>query len=441
MAKSENSAKTIWTNPGVAMDREPSADPAPTNGAASPFAYAGLTGNPLPVGWQGPLSDGTDDAAAVAAAAPAGKAVPLYPAMTPKGMGRWWRYFWGLVTMLRSAPIVRSYPVHLQLEVTNACNLHCTTCSRDVLVGKPSLLEEEEWKTIIDDMKPTNINVSGIGEPFLHPRIFDIITYAKAKGAAINCATNFTRVRGRHREIVECGIDQLKVSIDATTPETFQRIRGEDSFDEIVTNIREVNAWKQRLGSKTPSVRFNFALQCYNYEQAADLVDLAAELGVDGIYFQFLSYVDMEDRKTMLTSDMTQAALRAVLDDAEQRAKKHNVLTNLDFWRRDFDIFWRAMQPLDQTFEPNDKRCYFPWISTWLGADGWVRPCPIMPWTLDEGRMGHIGEQSFAEIWNNPKYQALRQSLARGERPTRSCKTCYPQDLYNIISLKSKLLP
>ena len=44
-------------------------------------------------------------------------------------------------------------------------------------------------------------------------------------------------------------------------------------------------------------------------------------------------------------------------------------------------------------------------------------------------------------IWNGPKYRSLRAALARGERPTRSCKLCYPQDLYNIVQLKSKLLP
>ena len=52
-----------------------------------------------------------------------------------------------------------------------------------------------------------------------------------------------------------------------------------------------------------------------------------------------------------------------------------------------------------------------------------------------------FGKQSFAEIWNNEHYRSLRAALARGERPTRSCKTCYPQDLYNIFLLKSKLLP
>jgi radical SAM protein with 4Fe4S-binding SPASM domain len=302
------------------------------------------------------------------------------------------------------------------------------------------MLEEAQWKKIIDEIRPSNINVSGIGEPFLHPQIFKIIKYAKSKGAAVNCATNFTRTKGRHREMVESGISQLKVSIDATDKETFRMIRGDDAFDGILENIREVVRWREKLNSDTPSVRFNFALQRFNYKQVVDLIDLAAELGVDGIYYQYLEYVDMEDRKQMLSFDMTRKSLWNILKKAEQRALAKGIVTNLNIWWRDFDVFWNKMQPIAE-FIPNHKPCYFPWFSTWLGADGWVRPCPIMPWTLDEGRMGHIDEQSFSEIWNGSKYRTLRAALARGQRPTRSCKTCIPQSLQNILFLRFKLLP
>lgn len=398
-----------------------------------------LTQNPVPVGWPRPGTASRDSSEATRRGTNREQSHTVHRAKSPIGLGKFWRYAMGLLTMLRRASVVREYPVHIQIESTDACNLHCTSCSRDVLVDKPSILREDQWKKVLNELRPANVNVSGIGEPFLHPKIFDIIRYAKQNGAAINCATNFTRVKGRHRQIVESGIDQLKVSIDAVNRETFLRIRGEDCFDEIVENVRQVLAWRKKLGAKTPSMRFNFALQRFNYLQAADLVDLAAELGVEGIYYQFLSYVDMEDRKTMLTSDMSREQLEEQLAEAGQRAKQHGISTNLDMWRRDFEIFWKSMQPTN--YQPNDKACYFPWISTWLGADGWIRPCPIMPWTLDEGRMGHVDEQSFAEIWNGEKYQALREALARGERPTRSCKLCYPQDLYNILSLKAKLLP
>lgn len=402
-------------------------------------AYEGLTSQPIPDGWAGSVDEPEYPNRAATTEKLAAR-TKVRPALEPFGLRKLWRFAIGLLTMLRRPTVLRHFPIHLQLESTDACNLNCTTCSRDVLVEKASLLRTEYWRNIIDEMRPTNINVSGIGEPFLHPDIYEIIAYAKNRGSSVNCATNFTRIHDNHRKLVECGIDQLKVSIDATDAETFRLIRGENSWHEIVDNIRRVNFWKKELESKTPSIRFNFALQRFNYLQCVDLVELAKELGVDGIYYQFLSYVDMEDRKVFLTGDMSKAKLLELINESDRRSREYGIQTNLDLWRRDFELFWNRMMSLDQ-FKENHKNCYMPWISTWLGADGWVRPCPIMPWTRDEGRMGHIGTQTFAEIWNGEKYRELREALARGERPTRSCKTCYPQDLYNILSIKSKLLP
>jgi radical SAM protein with 4Fe4S-binding SPASM domain len=401
-------------------------------------SYGGLTTKPFPRGWS--AAEPLPRAARAAKPAATRQRVQVRKPIEPVGRKKLLRYGLGLWNMLRRPIVMREYPIHLQLESTDACNLNCTTCSRDLIVSKASLLKTEYWKGIIDEMRPSNINVSGIGEPFLHPDIFEIVAYAKRRGATVNCATNFTRLHGNHRKVVECGIDQLKVSIDATNPETFRLIRGEDSWSEIIDNIKQVNRWKRLLKSRTPSIRLNFALQSFNHMQCVELVELARELGVGVIYYQHLSYVDMEDRKAFLTGNMSKSQLLAQLEESHERAKEYGIETNIPLWLRDFEVYWNRMQPLDK-FVVQHKNCYMPWISTWLGADGWVRPCPIMPWTVDEGRMGHVGTQTFAEIWNNEKYRELREALKRGERPTRSCKTCCPRDLNDVIDIKSKLLP
>jgi radical SAM protein with 4Fe4S-binding SPASM domain len=401
------------------------------------YSQDSLTNNAKPIGWKGEFIDNTAQDSKPATIKLPGLTAPD---RVPTGLAKQWRFGKTLLNLLRRPKIVNDLPIHLQMESTDACNLNCTTCSRDIFIDKAKLLDEKIWKKVIDEIVPTNINVSGIGEPFLHPDIFDIVGYAKSKGSIINCATNFTRIDGRYREIIDSGISQLKVSIDSTDRETFKAIRGEDYFDEIIDNVRNIVHLRDDLKKDVPGIRFNFAVQALNYKQAPGLIDLAAEVGVEGIYFQYLEYVDMEDRKGMLTGDMTKESLLEVLKETEKRAEEKGILTNLDIWWRDFDVFWNKMQPIAE-FQPNNKACYFPWFSTWLSADGWIRPCPIMPWTLDEGRMGNLAEQSFSEIWNGAKYQELRAALARGERPTRSCKTCIPQSLHNILFMRSKLLP
>jgi hypothetical protein len=166
--------------------------------------YSGLTSRPLPGGWSGP-DDSSKKMSGTERTATAAQQVKMNKAIAPVGWRRSWRYFKGLLAMLRRPSVMHDYPIHLQLETTDACNLNCTMCSRDMLVEKPSLLKPEYWKGIIDELRPANINVSGIGEPFLHPEIYEIIAYAKSKGSLINCATNFTRIGKNHRKLVECG--------------------------------------------------------------------------------------------------------------------------------------------------------------------------------------------------------------------------------------------
>ena len=67
------------------------------------------------------------------------------------------------------------------------------------------MMSFETFRKIYDDIRPENINVSGLGEPFLNPEIFEIIRYAKSQGSIVNCASNFTKVSGKEEKIVENG--------------------------------------------------------------------------------------------------------------------------------------------------------------------------------------------------------------------------------------------
>ena len=57
---------------------------------------------------------------------------------------------------------------------------------------------------------------------------------------------------------------------------------------------------------------------------------------------------------------------------------------------------------------PPQRICLLPWFSLYIAVNGDVRPCC----SFAEGNvcnLGNLFEQSFAEIWNSEKYQALRQ--------------------------------
>ncbi len=335
---------------------------------------------------------------------------------------------------------VAGLPVHIQIEITNGCNLQCLSCHRDLLYPKATTMSFENLRKVFDDIRPIKINVSGIGEPFMNKDAFRMIRYAKEHGAAVNCATNFTLVGGKVEKIVDSGIDQLKVSIDAADPETYHRIRKKDLHGVLVENLRELSRVKKERGADKPTVRFNYALQKENLDELVPTVRLAKELDVGALYVQYLTYVDRENRKEKLVGDMTRGQLEKTLGEAEALAGRLGIITNISMWWREFEYFWNNMQPLPDVI-PNKKHCYFPWFSTWIDADGTVRPCPVIPWRKGVAHMGNAFEENFSRIWNNEKYQEFRVAHAKGERPNSVCKECIPVSLATIFQINTKLLP
>ena len=341
---------------------------------------------------------------------------------------------------LLSKPLKVSYrPLHLQIEPTDACNQKCIMCYRKRLIKKTARMSLDQFKAILDDVQPTKVNISGLGEPLLHRDIYEMIRYAKAKGAGITFPTNLTLANGHLEEIVDSGVDVLKVSLDATKRETYLKIRGTDNFERVVGAIRGINELKDDRESVTPHIRINYALQKLNIGELEEVVRMAVELKAEALYVQYLDYVDVDDLKQDLVGGMTPDLLRNTLQKAHALANESGLSTNIPIWLRDLNLYMRKMDTMGNF--SNTRRCYFPWISTFIEANGDVKACPIFTRKRGVGKMGNIFDQSFESIWNGEGYISIRRDLRAGKRPFAPCRQCIPQTLSNIFVIFSKMLP
>ncbi|MHC4942279.1 MAG: radical SAM protein [Planctomycetota bacterium] len=331
-------------------------------------------------------------------------------------------------------------PLHLQVEPTDACNQKCGMCYRDRLIEKPARMTLEQFQHVIDEVRPTNVNISGLGEPLLHKDIFQMVRYAKAKGIGVTFPTNLTLAHKKVDELVESGIDVLKVSLDATTAETYHKIRGTDHFDRVVETLQAINALKAENGLEAPHIRINYALQKHNLHELLDMVSMAGDLKAEAIYIQYLDYVDVDDLKDELVGEMSAIDLKGLLTEARALAKSKGIETNIAVWLRDLEIYHQKMNSMGKRL-PLERKCYYPWITTFIEANGDVKACPIFTRKRGEARLGNIFEQPFDSIWNGEAYIELRRQLRAGGRPTAPCRQCVPQSLSNIFMIFSKMLP
>src|SRR5216683_1761842 len=153
--------------------------------------------------------------------------------------------------------IAEQEPVCLYLETTNRCNLLCETCPRTFEDLEPPADMSWELFTRIVDQFPdiARAVLHGVGEPMMVKALPRMIRYLKERGTFVLFNTNGTLLTERKgRELIDSGLDELRVSLDAAEPAAFKLVRGRDMFHRIVRNVRAFRAVQREVGAATPRV-------------------------------------------------------------------------------------------------------------------------------------------------------------------------------------------
>ena len=340
------------------------------------------------------------------------------------------RYLTALAMVALKPLKVSAYPIHLQIEPTDRCNMNCSFCAHSKVIKHPRSMSLEEFRGIIDEIKPRKITLSGYGEPLLNRALPQMIAYARSKGALVNTTSNFTLLRTEEQaaELIRSGLDLIDVSIDSTSPETYQAVRGQDFFDQILDGVRLLLRVKSELNSRKPNTRISFVVNKANLHEVADFVRLAHNLGVDVAFFQMLQLTAIEERTQQLIAGVPYEQFEQALEKGQVIARQLGVKTNLTKLLADLPDHWRKYDAREMLH----KRCILPWFSAYITADGSVRPCcTFAPIKMDMG--GSIFEKDFDEIWNSKKYQQFRRAHRMGRRPMKVCQDCVPESLLDIV--------
>src|SRR5207247_471306 len=119
----------------------------------------------------------------------------------------------------------------------------------------------------------------------------DRIRYRKDRVACVLFNTNGTlRSEKRGRELIESGLDELRVSLDAAEPRAFKLVRGRDMFARIVRNLRAFRALQRAEGAETPRVSLWLTGLQETLDQLCNFVHLAHDLDIPEVYLQRLVY-------------------------------------------------------------------------------------------------------------------------------------------------------
>jgi MoaA/NifB/PqqE/SkfB family radical SAM enzyme len=319
-------------------------------------------------------------------------------------------------------------PVCLYLEVTNRCNLLCTTCPRTYEELEPPADMSWELFTSIVDQVPdlARAVLHGVGEPMLVKALPRMVRYLADRGAYTLFNTNGTVLNERSgRALIEAGLDELRVSLDASDAKSFREIRGKNYFNRILRNVRAFRDLQEREGHAKPRVSAWLTGLKETIRELPAFVRVAAEIGVKEVYLQRLVYFDrdaigMARPDQSLFEQMTQEE-GSYLEEAARLAHSLGLT---------FSASGAASEPgmslKNAAGNSPWSLCRRPWTLMYFTANGRALPCCIAPFSqhgYEHYTLGDATQQTLREIWNGAAYQAFRQALL-SDHPPAACASC-----------------
>lgn len=292
------------------------------------------------------------------------------------------RFF--LLTRLSS-----KYPATLNIEPTNFCNLDCIFCPVGKTNRPKGYLDDNFYKKLVDQIKKAKklkvLWLNKDGEPLLHPKIDQLVAYAKKRDVAdrIEIYTNGLLLNTSvAKKLIEAKLDSLVVSLDAVDRESFEKLKRKNVYDRVVENINNFLKLKDKLRAKRPLL-------------SVKMVDLGNKDVINKFKKQWQGIVD--------------CVIIQKLHSWEGSLKTHRV------WPRGLT-----------RCGGNKKRypCNLPWLAPAVNWDATVVPCCVN-YRKNELVMGNLKKQSLTEIFNGDNFKELRRAhLKQDFSKFPSCARC-----------------
>ena len=299
----------------------------------------------------------------------------------------------------------------LWIQVNDFCNLACEHCLVSSGPQGAQGLEGAVVRDAIDQAAALGTErffLTG-GEPLARPDAIALIEHVvRTHARKLVVMTNGTLLRGeRLAALAALPAERLRlqVSLDGSSPESNDPIRGSGSFDRIVDGIRAAVGAGLRTTVTMTLVR-------HNLHDAAAVVGLAADLGVANMHLLW-----PHRRGRLLTGPFadlpgTPEILEAVRAARHVARGRGVTLDNVEELRLRFDGFHGVKNDLAGAG----------WTSLCLSTDGGIYPSASMA-GVPELCCGSILERPLEAIWKESA--VLRDLRGTTVEQKALCRTCH----------------
>jgi MoaA/NifB/PqqE/SkfB family radical SAM enzyme len=240
----------------------------------------------------------------------------------------------------------------------------------------------------------------------LRKDIYDLIACAKARRLSTSLYSNGLLLNTRRaKELIDTGLDLIYFSIDGSTPELNDRLRGMEGYFDLA--MKGIESLKSLRNNGAPKIFIAMTITRQNMHDLENMAHLVKSGGLDGLSLQLamhapqIKYKVDDDLAFKPGEGVTlQAAVDRVVEEYGQLLPM-----NRDYYRHFADYI---EQPHELYKHPNANGFAMVMINPW----GDIYPDPLQTYS-----MGNIRQQTFDEIWYGERANTVRRRIARQEHP------------------------
>ncbi|MBF0235763.1 MAG: SPASM domain-containing protein [Desulfamplus sp.] len=293
-------------------------------------------------------------------------------------------------------------PRHAQVEITNICNLNCRMCFRHVLKLDVRHMEFEVFTRIVNCLENVPVlTLSGYGEALCHPRFFDAVAYAKARGHFTRTTSNGLMLGNNDAipRLLDSGLDYIAFSIE--------ELSGKNEVGhpnaKVLNYIPQLIDQRDKRNQKTPEVALQTIMFKDREQDVLDIIHWGEQVGADRVNVARFETTTLAEVKRP-----TEAEEQKLFRQFSNLRRRYRIQIDC-LQDQVFSGFKGFLYKHFKSLLRMDHSCIRIRDFVYIGIDGKVRPCCA----LIKHPMGNILDENLTTIWGNERFEKFRKNYKK----------------------------
>mgnify|MGYP000870146182 CR=1 FL=1 len=260
------------------------------------------------------------------------------------------------------------------------------------------------------DMNVKAIQVTGGGEPTVHPQFNEFCETVLSSNISLAVVTNGLLMNQKRAEILAHSA-WVRISVDCAKPESYSRIRDVPAaeFEIVAKNVKYLTS----IPDRKTVVGIGFVVTQDNYKEIYDGCVQFKKWGADNVRISAVFQNDGHNYFSEISNEIE-----------DQISRSLTLSTNT------FKVFNNFKSRYDdlELGNPDYSFCPYMNLTTYIGGDQNVYTCCVNAYN-ERGLVGSIKDQSFKSLWESKTKQEFF-----GDFDAKSCIRCMFNDKNRFIN-------